>query len=695
MTNTDKKGATQILKQDFEKIFNDYVSEKQEFSFSKAPIARFIRNEFKNDFENLISEFPYNEIRSSAGLGNFANNPYLSIGFERQEKLGLKHVYVFKEDMSGVYLSVLCSDRFDSLTDINKKRDYYRHQIRKNEICGKEFFENVDLGRRTRVSAFLEDSIILSKFYSATNIPSDQELLYDLKVFMDYAYFLYDEEKFEKIEYINKKLETLESLMIYMENRGFDYSIIMESSKICEMMIWLYLEKEGFDNSEIRTLGQVEHFCLKENLLPKNCIDYLHAIRIYRNRSIHGPRGGEVLSKTYLETLNYFLMWFNEFYSQKYYIKNPFKIDKVSSLIQTLTYDEENIKQSKTNLKELEIETKELNEEIISLRRKLNEKDEKVELLEKELDLKTLKLKEIENSKRDALLGELADGIRILINNTDEIKETTRRTEEKVDIILNNIDDMMELLQKSTARQIDNANSQVEREKILENFTKDYLENIFLKYFKKVYKNEEYEKEKRKLQISLGENAWNKLSDKSKTFLITSKVMYNEMLMIDDIIDYSGVCIPVTKALEEELFKRFFTDFIEYLKEEYGEDYTKYHSTLIHTDRDGEKSILFEDSFSMGKIAYLLCLKGHYRQKEINKRILIDYCKTNIFSSKTEDEINDLIYDYAKNIETIRKDYRNPSAHRHEIKRINAKECFDLVLDVEKLLKRMLDSFDY
>ena len=73
----------------------------------------------------------------------------------------------------------------------------------------------------------------------------------------------------------------------------------------------------------------------------------------------------------------------------------------------------------------------------------------------------------------------------------------------------------------------------------------------------------------------------------------------------------------------------------------------------------------------------------------------MEYCKEHIFSNRNDDEIKTLLNDYASNIETIRIDYRNTSAHRNKIKRVNAKDCFDLVLDVEKLLKRMLDSFDY
>ena len=72
----------------------------------------------------------------------------------------------------------------------------------------------------------------------------------------------------------------------------------------------------------------------------------------------------------------------------------------------------------------------------------------------------------------------------------------------------------------------------------------------------------------------------------------------------------------------------------------------------------------------------------------------MEYCKKYVFSRYSTEEIERTLNEYAKEIERIRIDYRNPSAHRGQIGRKNAKECFNLVIDVEKLLKRMLDSFD-
>ena len=107
---------------------------------------------------------------------------------------------------------------------------------------------------------------------------------------------------------------------------------------------------------------------------------------------------------------------------------------------------------------------------------------------------------------------------------------------------------------------------------------------------------------------------------------------------------------------------------------------------------------MFPEKFTMGDIAFVLCHIENWNdtqeQKAINKERLMDYCRSCIFSKYNEEEIERLLNYYASSIETIRTKYRNPSAHTNEIKQVDAEECFDLVLDVEKLLKEMLDSFD-
>ena len=72
---------------------------------------------------------------------------------------------------------------------------------------------------------------------------------------------------------------------------------------------------------------------------------------------------------------------------------------------------------------------------------------------------------------------------------------------------------------------------------------------------------------------------------------------------------------------------------------------------------------------------------------------MLEYLRDELLPNKTDNEILDLMQYYAEEIETVKNDYRNPSAHTNELTKIDAEQCFNLVLDVEKLLKKMLDEF--
>ena len=48
--------------------------------------------------------------------------------------------------------------------------------------------------------------------------------------------------------------------------------------------------------------------------------------------------------------------------------------------------------------------------------------------------------------------------------------------------------------------------------------------------------------------------------------------MYKKQSVLGDLVDYSGVCLLVTKALELEMARRFYSDYIVYLSNISGND---------------------------------------------------------------------------------------------------------------------------
>lgn len=281
----------------------------------------------------------------------------------------------------------------------------------------------------------------------------------------------------------------------------------------------------------------------------------------------------------------------------------------------------------------------------------------------------------------------------------DAIIERLDRIEGKID----NITEILEQLSKQVMgyqslvdKQLKMAISPEEEERIIHAFSDECTEKFMAEVKAKNAKSE-YNKERNKLVNTIGQNAWKKLDDTSRDFLVSSRITYNHLIELQDIVDYSGVCLLVTKALEVEVGKRFCKEFINYLKEKYPgrKNYPMYPTALL----DQYQKPLKVNRFTLGTLAYILCYiipdDMPEERSNNNKEKLLDYVSENLMSGKTRKEIFDILQDFAESVEEVRKDYRNPSAHTNELQRVDAEACFDLVIDVEKLLKRMLDSFDY
>lgn len=124
-------------------------------------------------------------------------------------------------------------------------------------------------------------------------------------------------------------------------------------------------------------------------------------------------------------------------------------------------------------------------------------------------------------------------------------------------------------------------------EEAIEKIISGYAEECSIRLVEQISKaniEKEYSVEKEKLILSLDTSAWNKLDESSKDFLITAKITYNTLLKMKDIVDYSGVCILVTKAIETEMKRRFYNEYMGYLKRKYPEknNYKEYPTSLLN-----------------------------------------------------------------------------------------------------------------
>ncbi len=70
-----------------------------------------------------------------------------------------------------------------------------------------------------------------------------------------------------------------------------------------------------------------------------------------------------------------------------------------------------------------------------------------------------------------------------------------------------------------------------------------------------------------------------------------------------------------------------------------------------------------------------------------------DYCKDKLLRDPDSNGVKETLDFMSNSAEKIRRDFRNPSAHPERITKVQADECNKYVLDVQKILIRLMEIF--
>ena len=184
-TVQDSSKGGYVLRDDFERVFRQYLSQREQFGSTGAPIAYFFKEDLLADFTTLIDgKVPFAGTSATVGKGGLAHCPQLFFWTDLGCDLSLHFMFIFKGDMSGVYLSMRYTGRKDPDEYLKTMRDVYQYCIRKH-YPDFEFLESIDLASDTPYSISYENATIISKFYDKDNIPDDDVLIKDMNDFIE------------------------------------------------------------------------------------------------------------------------------------------------------------------------------------------------------------------------------------------------------------------------------------------------------------------------------------------------------------------------------------------------------------------------------------------------------------------------------------------------------------------------------
>ena len=191
-----------ILKEPIE----NYLTQKQQ-SFAANQFAARLRNEFPNLIAQIIPDQTRYKVVGSPGKGNWTDNPWIAILdtlITETPQSGYYPVFLFKADMTGVYLSLN-----QGVTEV---KNYYKGDARnvlklraedfraKIDTTDNDLLE-IDLHSKSTNAKLYEVGNIIAKYYSADNLPTAAELTADILRYLR----LYEELTFNNTQIDEKR----------------------------------------------------------------------------------------------------------------------------------------------------------------------------------------------------------------------------------------------------------------------------------------------------------------------------------------------------------------------------------------------------------------------------------------------------------------------------------------------------------
>ena len=203
-----------------EYILKNYIDVSKNEPLAQNPLANFIRTELPNSFSKKMPDSGKFHIKGSSGIGSWAKIPW--IGFLNKNisstfKEGYYVAYLFKEDMSGFYLSLMFSVgnfRDFSSDELFKVSDELRNFIQTfPEI---KIHSPMRLRKRNSgsyIASRYEKAAIYSIEYKHDDLPSENELMRDLIILLRIYGLIYENNIVESI--IKNLAEKSENIVHY------------------------------------------------------------------------------------------------------------------------------------------------------------------------------------------------------------------------------------------------------------------------------------------------------------------------------------------------------------------------------------------------------------------------------------------------------------------------------------------------
>ena len=267
--------------------------------------------------------------------------------------------------------------------------------------------------------------------------------------------------------------------------------------------------------------------------------------------------------------------------------------------------------------------------------------------------------------------------------NAEEIQlEYLRRIDAKTTSIDSKIDDISEsisLLASNIIEQKKKFSADAERlfltEDQLEVFRTVFVSKMAESVISTVYKETTSVDYEESLLKGMFGSYWKTLDSYTQKALISAKVFLKTCSTASHAgLDYSGIIVSASAALENELKRRLFAGYQAFVHKKCGSPSCGKWPELM-TFRHNSGNIVANNTFTLGSLRYMLEVQGEDKQlfEEYLETILGDNYKSyglSIFTDKNGDSAS-----FKARCENLRITYRNAAAHTALVNRSQAEAC--------------------
>ncbi|MCR2803999.1 MrcB family domain-containing protein [Paenibacillus soyae] len=223
------------LKSSLAQIMNSYIGAKSQ-PFSNHPLGQLLRHTLPNNLKKLSFIDENYKVQGSIGQGNWANIPWLAILDKRitdTTQHGEYVVYLFAEDMSSVYLTLL-QGVTAPLKDKGRREGYQYLEQKVREMRELLPLENMQKDENIHLTASglgrdYQVSTVAYIRYDRNHIPDDEQLIADLENMMANYKQYADSAAFNERDGVSTPVNTesvskqIEQIKAFIIQKGFHY----------------------------------------------------------------------------------------------------------------------------------------------------------------------------------------------------------------------------------------------------------------------------------------------------------------------------------------------------------------------------------------------------------------------------------------------------------------------------------------